>query len=394
CFEKIVTIEDGAKARLNYGTTLMELGRPDEAATHLQRAVEMAPDYCAAHRSLSLVRRYKPGDPHIAAMDALATRNGLSLDERAHLAFARAKAFDDVDDRPAAFSAWSEGNRARREELGYDPAKERERFETITRLFRDHALTPLTFEPIPYKPVFIVGMPRSGTSLCEEILARHPAVWGAGELEDIRLAVARAAEANGNRLCHDMVVAIRAQYLEALREIKAPEGVVTDKMPGNFRFVGFMRLAFPEATIIHMKRDPVAVCWSLYRSYFAIRGHRYAYNLEDAGDYTAHYTALMDLYDQIWPGEIHTTIYETLTEDPEAEIRKLLSACGLPFDPACLSAHQTTRAVRTISALQVRKAIYKGSSEAWRRYEPFLTPLLDRLDQHGLLRRESDALSA
>ncbi|MEM8663759.1 MAG: sulfotransferase, partial [Pseudomonadota bacterium] len=307
--EEVVRLADSAAARQNYGTTLMELGRREEAVLQLERAIAMAPEQCSAHRTYSLVHRYTAGDRHIAQMDDLAERADLTLDETAHLAFARAKAYDEIDERDKAFAAWREGNRARRDALGYDPSTEVKRFETIARLFRDYALTPLEFAPIPYKPVFVVGMPRSGTSLCEEVLARHPSVWGAGELEDIRLAVARASMANGNRLCHDSVVSIRAQYLNALEQIDAPHGVVTDKMPGNFRFVGFMRLAFPEATIIHMKRDPVAVCWSIYRSYFAIRGHRYAYDLEDVADYYALYAGLMELYDRIWPGAIHTTVY-------------------------------------------------------------------------------------
>ena len=383
-FLELIALKDTHKARLNIGTTLLELGRAEEARQHLEIALAEKPDYCLAHRCMTLVRKYQPGDPHLAAMNALATRKDLSDDERVHLEFGRGKALDDVGDRAGAFAAWSEANRLRQKELGYLASLEAKRFETITELFRDHALTPLSFPPIPYRPVFIVGMPRSGTSLCEQILDRHPAVWGAGELEGIHRAVAKAGEANGRRLSHDMIRDIRAYYLNTLKEIGAPHGVVVDKMPQNFRFAGFIRLAFPEAKIIHMRRDPAAVCWSLFRSYFSTKGHGYAYDLVDAADYYKKYHDLMALFEGLWPDTIFRMDYEALTEDPEGNVRRLLAACDLPFDPACLDAHRSTRAVRTVSALQVRQAIYKGSSEEWRKYEEFLGPLLDRLAEHGL----------
>jgi len=384
CFRQIIAMEDGYRARLNCGTTLMELGRAEEARAEFAKALAEKPDYCLAHRCVTIVTRYKPGDPHIETMNALAARSDLTEDERIHLAFARAKAFDDIDARDEAFAALKEGNALRQRQLGYVAAREEARFATITHLFRDFALTPLSFPPIPYRPIFVVGMPRSGTSLCEQILDRHPEVWGAGELEDIHRAVALSAEANGRRLCHDMVRDIRAYYLNVLSEIGAPHGVVVDKMPLNFRFVGFIRLAFPEAKIVHMRREPAAVCWSLYKSYFSISGHGYAYDLEDAADYYKLYHDLTELFEELWPDTVFRLGYEALTEDPEGEVRALLDACGLPFDPACLEAHRSTRAVRTVSALQVRRAIYKGSSEDWRRYETHLAPLITRLASHGL----------
>lgn len=383
CFNHIREVEDGYKVRLNYGTTLLELGRAEEATEALESAIALKPDYCPAHRCLSIVKRYSPGDPHFDAMDALA-QSDISDEDRVELAFARAKAFDDIGERARAFAAWSEGNALRQAEIGYDAEAERKRFAVLRRLFRDHALTPLTFDPIRYRPIFVVGMPRSGTSLCEQILSRHPAVWSGGELEDMRHAVSTASTAHGHRLCHDLIRDVRARYVASLDNIGAEPGVVTDKMPANFRFIGFIRLAFPEATVIHMRRDPAAVCWSLFKSFFATRGHGYAYNMEDAAEYFALYHELTTLYEELWPDTIHSVDYDALTEDPERHIRALLDACRLPFDPACLQSHRSTRAVRTVSALQVRSAIYKGSSDVWRRYEKFLAPMLERLAAHGL----------
>lgn len=384
CFRRIIAMEDGPTVRHNMGTALLELGRAEEAREELHRALAARPHYCLAHRALSMVTRYTPQTPHLAEMNAVAMRQDLSEDERIHLGFARAKAFDDIDDRDGAFAAWREANALRQRQLGYAPEREEARFATITTLFRDHELTPLTFNAIPYRPIFVVGMPRSGTSLCEQILDRHPAVWGAGELEDIQRAVALGAEANGRRLCHEMVKDIRAHYLNVLREIGAPHGVVVDKMPQNFRYVGFIRLAFPEAKIVHMRRQPAAVCFSLFKSYFSIDGHGYAYDLEDAADYYKLYHDIMGLFEERYADTIFRLDYEALTEDPERQIRALLAACDLPFHAACLDAHRSTRAVRTVSALQVRKEIYRGSSDDWRRYERHLAPLLARLAAHGL----------
>ncbi|MEM0906780.1 MAG: sulfotransferase, partial [Pseudomonadota bacterium] len=347
-------------------------------------AIAEKPDYTFAHRCLTLVRKYTADDPHLAQMEALNNAPDATRETRAQLGFALAKAYEDVGDYKRSFDALAQGNAARQDEIGYDATLEKNRFGTLTTLFRDYELSPIEFKPIPYRPIFVVGMPRSGTSLCEQILSRHHAVWGAGELEDLRRAVIRAAEGNNRRLSQAMIRQVRSIYLSALSDIDAPHGVITDKMPGNFRFVGFMRLAFPEAKIIHMRRDPMAVCWSLFKSYFAVDGHGYAYNLADAADYYKLYCDLMAVYEGLWPDTLCSINYEALTEDPETHIRTLLDACDLPFDPACLESHRSTRAVRTVSALQVRSAIYKGSSEAWRKFEPHLDPLMDRLADHGL----------
>ncbi|WMS43638.1 sulfotransferase [Acuticoccus sp. MNP-M23] len=390
CFRSVQEREDGPQVRKNIGTTLLELGRADEAAEALRGAIDIAPDYCPAHREFSIVHKYRAGDPHIDEMAALAARDDFGVEDRTHLAFGRAKAFDDIDAREEAFECWREGNRLRFGQIGYDADHENKRFALIKTLFSEHALPPLAFEPIPYRPIFIVGMPRSGTSLCEEILQRHPEVWGAGELESMRRAVSHAGETHGRQLSQDMIRDVRRRYLLDLKEIDAPHGVVTDKMPANFRFTGFIRLAFPEAKVIDMRRSPAAVCWSLYRSYFSVHGLGYAYDMEAAADYFNHYQSLMTLLSGLWPGTIHTQSYEALTEDPETEVRRLLQACDLPFDPSCLDAKTSTRAVRTTSALQVRGAIYKGSSDAWRRYEAQLQPMLARLSTHGLAPPSAD----
>jgi tetratricopeptide (TPR) repeat protein len=368
----------------NLGNVLRGVGRIDEARAAYRRALEAKPDHAASHLNLADLHRFAAGEPWIAELRDRLAAAGDDAD-RVHYGFALAKALDDTGDTDGAFAALAEANRLRRRQLGHDPAADRRQFEAVKRMFRgplpETAGDP-AFRGGP-QPIFIVGMMRSGTSLVEKILASHSRVFGAGELEFMgRLAIprARAAEADpALRIDRDMALAVRQGYLAALAALPEQAPVITDKMPTNLTWVGFILTAFPEAKVIHLNRDPMAVGWSIFRHYFSQDGNGYSYDLADIGHYYRLQQDLMAFWQQAFPGRILDLNYEALTEDQEGQTRALLDWCGLAWEDACLNFHETPGLVRTASSAQVRRAMYRGSSDEWRRYAAHLGPLRDAL---------------
>lgn len=244
----------------------------------------------------------------------------------------------------------------------------------------------LSYEPSTIQPVFIVGMLRSGTSLVEQIIASHHAVHGAGELTTLADIIEPILNdhltKDKYKLSEKTFLSIRQQYLEALSRFNVPEDVITDKMPLNCQYIGFILSAFPEAKIVHIKRDARATCWSIYKYYFSSVGNGWAYNLDDLAGFYGIYSNIMDFWHQTFPDKIYDLCYEDLTTNQEEETRKLLEYCELDWDENCLNFHNSKRAVKTASALQVRQKMYQGSSEAWKKHEEYLQPLIKALSSY------------
>jgi hypothetical protein len=236
--------------------------------------------------------------------------------------------------------------------------------------------------------VFIVGMPRSGTTLVEQILASHTKVFGAGELATmgglLGLFFAHAPGRNSGDskgpITQLDIDIIRSTYLETLSAMNVSEKTITDKMPMNFLWIGFILSAFPEAKIIRLNRDPMATCWSIYRRFFSSKGNDYGYDMVDLAQFYELYTDLMSFWHEHFPNRIFDICYEDLTANQEDETRKLLDYCELDWQENCLSFHKTKRVVKTASAAQVRQEMYKGSSEVWKKYESYLRPMIESLD--------------
>lgn len=370
-----------AEAWNNLGTSLQNLGRTGEAIDSYRRALEIRPFYPEASRNLSLLHRFTDGDPLLADMAKQLTGCPATGDDRIQLDFALAKAYEDVGAIDLCMERLEEGNRLRKEQLGYDIASDQQLFHRIKTLFT----TPpapvdlTTAAPARLKPIFILGLPRSGTTLVEQIIASHSEVFGAGELSALDRAVRPVvmAKPDGHLLTAGEVADVRASYLGEIESLATEKNVITDKMPFNFLWIGAILAALPEARIVHVNRDPVATCWSIYKHYFPATGLGFAWDLEDLAGYCRLYQDLMAFWHRSFPGNIYDLDYERLTEDQEAESRKLLAFCGLPWEPACLDFHQSHRTVRTASSGQVRQKIYRGSSEAWRKYAGHLGPLSD-----------------
>jgi hypothetical protein len=282
-----------------------------------------------------------------------------------------------------------EANRLRKQELNYSLDRSKTLYSTVKEMFSSaysDIEKSLSSEPSTFKPIFIVGMPRSGTTLVEQIISSHHAVHGAGELTNLPSIIGPIATGHLNqgmdKLPEKAFLSIREQYLDVLSNLNVPESVITDKLPLNFTYIGFILTTFPEAKIVHMKRDARAVCWSIYKSNFTNTGNGYSYSIDDLAGFYGLYTDIMDFWHQLFPDQIYDMCYEDLTTNQEEETRKLLQYCELDWDENCLSFHKNKRAVKTASSIQVREKMYQGSSEAWKKYEVHLKPLIKALSAY------------
>ena len=382
CYRHAVSLKpDYAEAHNNVGYVLKDQGRLEEASAAFERALQLSPRYAEAHYNLSLCRKFAPGDPRIARLEELYAREDTEGEDRVKLGFALGKARADAGAPDEAFRFFAEANRLRKAMLRYDISSDRGEFEDIVAAFSSAAdvaaLSPADTHAGP-TPVFIVGMPRSGTTLVEQILASHSRVHGGGELPLLSQAVAREDWRHVS-LSRDALMRIRAFYLRRIGRIGADRPFVTDKMPNNFRWIGFIRLALPEAKIVHVVRDPVAVCWSSFRTFFPSRGMAWSFDLEDVARYYGLYEGMMRFWAEKFPDGIHRIGYERLTESQEDETRRLLGFLGLPWEDAVMAFHRTGRTVRSASTTQVRQEMYRGSSEEWKKYESHLRPLIEAL---------------
>ena len=371
------------KLQLSLGTMLKTIGRLDEAIAAYRAAIALQPTLGEVWWSLANLKTVRFDDADVAAMRAALADPAIGPEDRLHLDFALGKAMHDARDYRAAFAHYRAGNALRLETQPYRAAE-------VTRLVdRTIAATidPALFAPgqggsdAP-DPIFILGMPRAGSTLVEQILSSHPMVEGTGELPDLP-AIARTFEpypASLGSLTPDQRRAAGDDYLRRAatqRQTDRPRFI--DKLPNNWQFVPFILQALPNATIIDIRRHPVACCMANYRQHFA-RGQNFAYGLADLGHYYTDYVRLMDHVDAVAPGRVHRLIYERLVDDTEAEVRALLAACNLPFDPTCLAFHQTERAIRTPSSEQVRQPIYRDALDEWRHYEPWIGELITLLE--------------
>ncbi len=375
------------KAWMSYGHALKSAGRQQESIDAYRRSIELAPGFGEAYWSLANLKTIHFSPVELAAMRSQLDQPGLTDVDRFHLHFAIGKALEDAQEYAGSFEHYATGNRLRRAMVVYDPD------ETSANARRYRALFSKDFfaqragcgAPMP-DPIFIVGLPRSGSTLLEQILSSHPAVEGTMELPDI-IAMARALGEKKTRgqtsrypevlatLDTDQLCALGEQYLAGTRvQRKTGAPFFIDKMPNNFAHVGLIHLILPAAKIIDARRHPLACCLSNFKQHFA-RGQNFTYDLEEIGRYYRDYVELMAHFDEVLPGRVHRVIYERVVEDTEAEIRRLLEYCGLPFDPACLRFYENERAVRTASSEQVRQPIYREGLDQWRHFEPWLGPL-------------------
>jgi tetratricopeptide (TPR) repeat protein len=391
---------DLADAYNNMGNVLKELGSLAEAETAYLTALELDPKVAGVYVNLADSKKFAPGDQHLAAMEALAAQaDGLSKTDRMQLDFALAKAYADLKDHGRSFEHLLRGAAAKRATIKYDEAETFALFDRIAQVFTRELIAAKTGGGDPTRmPIFVIGMPRSGTTLVEQILASHPIVHGAGELQTFNDVVLEVRGPDGKPIAYpDFVPALDAGAMKAIGEryvtlvrnqIHPPargggkrggSERVTDKMPSNYYFAGLIHLALPNARIIHTMRDPVDTCVSCFSKLFSAE-QNHTYDLAELGRYYGRYEKLMAHWRRVLPeGRMLDVRYEDVVADLEGQARRIIAYCGLPWDDRCLAFHATDRPVRTASATQVRQPIYTSAIGRWKAYEDFLGPLLREL---------------
>ncbi len=380
-----------AMAFNNLGTVLRTRGDMAGAREAFARAVELAPKSARAYYNLVDCHELAADDPRLAAMRALAEdAETLAVDDQIELHFALGKALADVAQHSDSFRHLALGNALKRRQIDYDEAGTLALFDRIRAVFtrelmRQHRGAGDASE----RPVFIIGMPRSGTTLVEQILASHPAVLGAGELPNLAAAADRIGKFPEvfSELSGAGYTQIGAAYAGAHRAVPPTRQRITDKMPGNFLFAGLIHLALPRARIIHVRRTPLDTCFSCFSKLFTV-GHRYTYDLVECGRYYRGYAALMEHWRQVLPeGSMLEIDYETVVADIEGSARRLIAHCGLEWSDACLDFHRSRRPVHTISAAQVRRPLYQSAVGRAQPYGELLRPLLEALEAQPELAR-------
>ena len=313
-------------------------------------------------------------------MQELYLDKNISEEQRCHINFGLAKACEDLGDYEKAFVHYSEGNALRKKLLNYNINQDIKLFKQIKftspRIEQNSlVLDKLSKKPIP---IFIVGMPRSGTTLVEQIISSHSQVTGAGELSFVGQLGSSIARGLSD-LNIDSLINFRERYLMKLQSVSNGNLIVTDKMPQNFLYLGLLAAAFPEAKIVHVKRNPAAVCWANYKQYFVSKGIGYSYAIDDVISYHKLYENLMVFWTNTLSKRIYNLDYEQLTVNQESETRQLIDYLDLDWDEKCLSPQNNKRHIATASNVQIRKKVYRGSSEQWKKYQPFLNGALDGL---------------
>jgi len=388
CYEQAIAIKpDSDKAYAQLGRTLVELGRIEEAHRVFDKGRKVAPQKINIYGAMADSHRFVVGDPLLAEMEELAKRkDALAEQDQILMHFALAKAYSDVVEHERSFRHLLAGNALKRRQINYDETETLGFFERIQSTFTPELMAkPRRGNPSEV-PIFVLGMPRSGTTLFEQILASHPKVFGAGELTEFGDQVGKLSAERGcfpevaSALSAEQLQQLGARYVDRIKPLAPGAERIIDKMPTNFCFVGLIHITLPKARIIHTRRDPVDTCLSCFSKLFA-GDLPYAYELGELGRYYRAYERLMQHWREVLPeGAMLEVQYEALIADLEGQARRIVAYCGLEWSDMCLSFHRTQRPVQTASASQVRQPIYSSSVGRSRAYRDRLRPLFEGLN--------------
>jgi predicted Zn-dependent protease len=375
---------------MSHGHALKTAGRQEEAIAAYRHSITLDPAFGEAYWSLANLKTFRFGDDEISAMRAQLAREDLDVEHRFHFDFALGKALEDRAEYADSFTHYAAGNALRLQTMPYCSGDTRMRVARAKQVYtRDFFAARAGCGDAASDPIFIVGLPRSGSTLIEQILSSHSAVEGTMELPEI-IAMTRALRRDADpsasyhevlaELPSDAFAELGQQYLQRTRvQRKTDAPLFIDKMPNNFLHLGLIHLMLPNAKIVDARRHPLACCFSGFKQHFA-RGQNFSYSLDDLGRYYHDYVELMAHFDEVlpnggFPQRVHRVIYEQMVDDTETEIRRLLDYCGLPFEDSCLRFFENDRPVRTASSEQVRRPINRDGIDQWRNYEQFLDPL-------------------
>jgi tetratricopeptide (TPR) repeat protein len=385
---------DHAELHLSVGHALKTLGRQSEAVCSYRAAATARPTFGDAYWSLANLKTYRFTDAELAHMRALESADKTALVDRYHVCFALGKALEDQGEFEASFRYYERGNALKKSESRYDPALMEQDLRSQQSVCNREFLASRAGSGCPSaEPIFIVGLPRAGSTLIEQILASHSQIEGTMELAEIP----RLAHQSGGRaysdapsrypltlaeLSGEQLRRMGEKFLVQTRAYRRDKPFFLDKMPNNFRHIGLIHLILPQARIIDARRDPMACCCSNFKQLFAV-GQEFTYGLEDIARYYRGYVQLMTHWDEVLPGKILRVQHENVVEDLEGSVRRILDFLQLPFEPVCLEFYKTRRSVRTASSEQVRQPIYRQGLSQWRNFEPWLGPLKQALGDYA-----------
>ncbi len=399
CYHRALELNpEYTEAHNNLGIALKAAGRLEEARASLEKAIAINPEFLEPHFGIATLKTYRDNDPHIAQLERqLATVHELKPDAQIRCWFAVGKMYEDLGRYDESFTAYEKGNRLKFSSLTWDEEKETALVGRIKKIFSKEffaradviAGTAHRMPASQRTPIFILGMPRSGTSLLEQILATHPGVFGAGELMAMNEVIVHAMPDEDYQRYPDAIAKfspvqwqqLGQNYLRKVWKLAPDATHITDKMPANFLHIGMIHLMFPNAKIIHAMRDPMDSCFSNYSRLFNKNNIAFSYDLQALGHYYNRYNALMEHWHAVLPaGTILDSRYEDMVENTEAQARRVLDYIGLPWDEQCLDFHKNKRRVKTASQAQVQKPIYKSSVARWKSYEKYLGSLAELLN--------------
>ena len=385
------------QAYFNLGNLQKECNRLDEAEANYKKAIELDPINAKFYFNLGLIKNLYKEDELFIKTKKLYLDQSLSNKERSTIGFTLAKAFEELNQFDESFKYYTEGNALHKKLLTYNVEQDVMFFKQLKESYPNIKKNSLKGTDLKNRPrlIFIVGMPRSGTTLVEQIISSHPEVMGEGELRQVKDfgdTMARGMSKVDNYTLLDF----RKKYFENLRKLPNKKSVVTDKMPENFKYLGLICSVFPDAKIIHVKRNPAATCWGNYTKHYAVKqsnnltlanedptnqtANPFSYKLEDLVAYYELYQDLMKFWEEQCGLQIYNLNYEKLTENQEEETKKLIKYLELDWEEKCLAPQENKRIVSTSSSLQVRQKVYQGSSEKWKKFKPFLNGVFDQLN--------------
>jgi tetratricopeptide (TPR) repeat protein len=376
---------NNADAHYNVAFVYYEAGHFDLAVNHLKKSLHLAPDLLNARILLSKCDNQQGGKGNIKAMERLLSQSDIDIDAKVSLAYALGSHYEKNSQFDVAFKHLKFANDLSRKQTHYELSRDKQAFANIIRVFDS-----TFFEKQNYvgdkqaKPVFIVGMPRSGSTLVEQILSSHSAFFGIGEVPILANCIhevfglkngidCTAGMLNVNK---EQFAKVADDYIKLTQSLNSSASLLGDKLLMNFFHIGIIKLIFPNALVIHCKRDPLATCWSIYKSNFSSMGHYYGQTFEELSQFYRLYQALMSHWHGVFPSEIYDISYEALIADQEKETKKLVKACGLEWEPECLDFHKNNRRVATLSATQVRKPLYQSALASWKPFEKNIQELI------------------
>jgi tetratricopeptide (TPR) repeat protein len=379
-----------ADLHLSIAHALKTLGRRDESIDEYRKAIEVRPNFGDAYWSLANLKTYQFSAAETMELEAAEADPATAAIDRYHLCFALGKAYEDLGEYPKSWSFYERGNALKRAESRYRAELLEQNTANQKRVCtREFFLERAGYGAASREPIFILGMPRAGSTLLEQILASHPQVEGTQELANVPRAVLDLQGYNPDldnprypgclaTMPAEEFLALGAKYLADTQIYRSGRPHFIDKMPNNWRHIGLIHLMLPNAKIIDARREPMACCFGNLKQLYA-RGQEFVYSIDDIARYYRTYLELMEHWDSVLPGRVLRVYHEDVVDDLESSVRRILDFCELPFEPACLEFHRTERSVRTASSEQVRQPIFREGLDQWRHYEPWLGPLKDAL---------------